>query len=108
MMYELQCVNTVLFLVVDVLPPLFHTHTHTRTHTHTHTHSITLEPMTTSEGSVIEARIRVLKERLRQRKEEVKKVQSEQKRKKKAILRQQEEQLQKKLEVRMVRKDEGL
>jgi len=60
------------------------------------------EPTTTSEGSIIEARIRLLKERLRQRKEEVKRVQSEQKRKKKAILRQQEEQLQKKLEVRMV------
>jgi len=55
--------------------------------------------MTTSDGSVIEARIRVLKERLRQRKEEVKRVQSEQKKKKKAILRQQEEQLKKRLEV---------
>ena len=67
---------------------------HTHTHTHTHT-----ESMTTSDGSVIEERIRVLKERLRQRKEEVKIVQIEQKRKKKAILRQQEEQLKKRLEV---------
>ncbi len=53
----------------------------------------------TSTGSSLEARIRVLKEQLRQRKEEVKGVQNEQRRKKKAILKQQEEQLKKRLEV---------
>ena len=62
---------------------------------HVHIDSVT----TTSEASVIEARIRLLKEQLRQRKEEVKRVQSEQKRKKKALLKQQEEQLKRKLEV---------
>ena len=40
---------------------------------HVHIDSVT----TTSEASVIEARIRLLKEQLRQRKEEVKRVQSE-------------------------------
>lgn len=80
--------HRVLLLIAFVLPPL--------------SPLLVSEPTTTSEGSVIEARIRLLKERLRQRKEEVKRVQSEQKRKKKAILRQREEQLQKKLEVRMV------
>ena len=61
-----------------------------------HTDSIST---TTSTGSGLEARIRALKEQLRQRKEEVKRVQNEQRRKKKAILKQHEEQLMKKIEV---------
>ena len=61
-----------------------------------HTDSIST---TTSTGSGLEARIRALKEQLRQRKEEVKRVQSEQRRKKKAILKQHKEQLMRKIEV---------
>lgn len=58
------------------------------------------ETMTvTSEGSAIKARIRSLKQQLRQRQREVKKVRNEQNRKKKAMLKQHEEQLKKKLEV---------
>ena len=58
------------------------------------------ETMTvTSDGSAIEARIRSLKQQLRQRQKEVKRVRNEQNRKRKAKLKQHEEQLKKRLEV---------
>lgn len=53
----------------------------------------------TSDGSAIEARIRSLKQQLRQRQKEVQRVKNEQNRKRKAKLKQEEEQLKKKLEV---------
>lgn len=53
----------------------------------------------TSDGSAIEARIRSLKQQLRQRQKEVKRVRNEQNRKKKEKLKQHEIQLKKKLEV---------
>lgn len=59
----------------------------------------------TSEGSAIEARIRSLKQQIRQRQREEKRVRNEKNRKRKAMLKQHEEQLKKKLEVRTGLKD---
>lgn len=59
----------------------------------------------TSEGSAIEARIRLLQLQLTQRKDEMKRARNEHNRKKKAMLKRQEEQLKKKLEVSHLRRE---
>ena len=58
---------------------------------------VAIETMTvTSDGSAIEARIRSLKQQLRQRQKEEKRVRNEKNRKRKAMLKQHERQLEKK------------